>query len=77
MPRDHAPPGRALRADQHVPQALGDPQVAHYGWVQPLELPGGARTRSFASPLGRGAAVRRRPPALGEHTEEVLKEIAK
>jgi crotonobetainyl-CoA:carnitine CoA-transferase CaiB-like acyl-CoA transferase len=56
-------------------QALADPQVAHYGWVQPLELPGGARTKTFASPLGRGDAVRRRPPALGEHTEEVLKEI--
>jgi crotonobetainyl-CoA:carnitine CoA-transferase CaiB-like acyl-CoA transferase len=56
-------------------QALADPQVAHYGWVQPLELPGGARTRTFVSPLGRGDAVRRRPPALGEHTEEVLREI--
>jgi crotonobetainyl-CoA:carnitine CoA-transferase CaiB-like acyl-CoA transferase len=55
-------------------QALADPQVAHYGWVQPLELPGGGRTKTFVSPLGPGAPVRR-PPALGEHTEEVLAEL--
>ncbi len=58
-------------------EALADPQVAHYGWVQALELPGGASTRSFLSPLGRPDAVRRRPPALGEHTEEILQEIAR
>jgi crotonobetainyl-CoA:carnitine CoA-transferase CaiB-like acyl-CoA transferase len=56
-------------------EALADPQVAHYGWVQPLELPNGARTRTFGSPLGRAAAIRRRPPALGEHTAEVLREL--
>jgi crotonobetainyl-CoA:carnitine CoA-transferase CaiB-like acyl-CoA transferase len=56
-------------------QALADPQVAHYGWVQPLDLPGGARTHSVVSPLGKCGPPRRRPPALGEHTEEVLKEI--
>ncbi len=55
-------------------QALVDPQVAHYGWVQPLELPGGASTRTFASPLGKPGPVRR-PPALGEHTQEVLSEL--
>ena len=56
-------------------QALADPQVSHYGWVQSLELPGGERTSTFASPLERSPAIRRRPPALGEHTAEVLKEI--
>lgn len=55
--------------------ALADPQVAHYGWVQPLELANGARTRTFGSPLGRAGPVRRRPPALGEHTAEVLAEL--
>lgn len=55
--------------------ALADPQVAHYGWVQPLELANGARTRTFGSPLGRARPVRRRPPALGEHTAEVLAEL--
>ena len=56
-------------------QALADPQVAHYGWVQPLALPNGATTRTMTSPLGRSVPVRRRPPALGEHTEEILREI--
>jgi len=56
-------------------QALADPQVEHYGWVQPLVLPGGAQTRTFVSPLGIGQAVRRPPPALGEHTDEVRKDF--
>ena len=54
--------------------ALADAQVAHMGWVQPLELPGGTRTRTFASPLrlnGAGAPIERPPPALGEHTQEI------
>jgi crotonobetainyl-CoA:carnitine CoA-transferase CaiB-like acyl-CoA transferase len=55
-------------------QALADPQVAHYGWVQPLQLPGGGSTRSFASPLSKNSALKT-PPALGEHTAEVLKEL--
>jgi len=56
-------------------EALADPQVGHYGWVQPLALPGGGRTRTFADPLARNAPVRRRPPALGEHTQEILEEL--
>jgi crotonobetainyl-CoA:carnitine CoA-transferase CaiB-like acyl-CoA transferase len=55
--------------------ALADPQVAHYRWVQPLELANGARTRTFGSPLGRAGPINRRPPALGEHTDEVLAEL--
>jgi crotonobetainyl-CoA:carnitine CoA-transferase CaiB-like acyl-CoA transferase len=55
-------------------QALADPQVEHYGWVQPLELPGGGSTRTFGSPLERDPRPGR-PPALGEHTEEVLGEL--
>jgi crotonobetainyl-CoA:carnitine CoA-transferase CaiB-like acyl-CoA transferase len=54
-------------------QALADPQVEHYGWVQPLELPGGGRTRTFASPVG--TTELKRPPALGEHAAEILKEL--
>lgn len=56
-------------------EALADPQVEHYGWVQALELPNGARTRTLTSPLARGAAVRRRPPTLGEHNDEIEKEL--
>jgi len=43
-------------------------------WVQPLTLPGGARTRTFVSPLrmnGEGGSIDRAPPALGEHTQEI------
>lgn len=56
-------------------QALADEQVAHMQWVQPITLPGGAQTRTFASPLrfnGEGFPIYRRPPALGEHNEEVF-----
>jgi crotonobetainyl-CoA:carnitine CoA-transferase CaiB-like acyl-CoA transferase len=56
-------------------KALDDPQVAHMGWVQPIELPSGATTRTFASPLrfsGEGFPIRSQPPALGAHNDEVL-----
>jgi crotonobetainyl-CoA:carnitine CoA-transferase CaiB-like acyl-CoA transferase len=59
-------------------QVLADPQVAHMGWVQPITLPGGVQTRTFGSPLGMTSeafAVYRNPPALGEHTLEVLAEL--
>ena len=54
--------------------ALADPQVEAMQWVRELSLPGGARTRTFASPLrfdGKGAPIERDPPALGEHTAEI------
>ena len=56
-------------------QALGDPQVAHMGWVQDITLPNGKATKTFGSPLrinGRTLPIRANPPALGAHTEEVL-----
>lgn len=59
---------------------LADEQVAHMDWVQPLELPNGVRTRTFASPLrfsGEGFPVLRRPPALGEHNDELLGALRK
>ncbi|WP_144636257.1 CaiB/BaiF CoA transferase family protein [Bordetella genomosp. 13] len=54
---------------------LKDPQVEHMGWVQDLDLPNGKRTRSFGSPVRVGGAttpIRLRPPALGEHNDEIL-----
>ena len=57
--------------------ALDDPQVAHMQWVREIRLPSGAKTRTFASPLrftGRGFPIRRDPPALGEHNDEVFGE---
>ena len=59
-------------------EALADPQVAHMGWVQPLMLPNGAETSTFGPALrinGHVGAVRRPPPALGDHTAEVLAEL--
>jgi crotonobetainyl-CoA:carnitine CoA-transferase CaiB-like acyl-CoA transferase len=56
-------------------QVLEDEQVQYMQWVQPVELPNGARTRTFASPVrfsGKRPAIRRRPPALGEHNDELL-----
>lgn len=56
-------------------EVLADPQVEHMGWVQPVDLPNGVRTRTFGLPVrfdGQTTALRRRPPALGEHNEEVL-----
>ena len=59
-------------------QALDDPQVAHMGWVQDLTLANGKTTRTFGPPLrinGETLQIAARPPALGEHTEEVLKRL--
>jgi crotonobetainyl-CoA:carnitine CoA-transferase CaiB-like acyl-CoA transferase len=55
--------------------ALADEQVRHMQWVQQIALPSGARTRTFGSPLrfsGQGFSVRRDPPALGQHNDEIL-----
>ena len=56
-------------------QVLADPQVAHMGWVQPIDLPNGQKTQTFGPPVAfsdQQTAIRRGPPGLGEHTEEVL-----
>lgn len=57
---------------------LVDPQVEHMEWVQELELPNGARTHTFVSPVrfdARTASIMRRPPELGEHNEEIIAEL--
>ncbi|MFC4276298.1 CaiB/BaiF CoA transferase family protein [Achromobacter aloeverae] len=56
-------------------EVLADPQVEHMGWVQPLELPNGVKTRTFGAPVrigGQTLPIRSAPPALGEHNAEVL-----
>jgi len=60
-------------------QALGDIQVQHMGWVQPLTLPNGVQTRTFASPVridGSSLPITRPPPALGAHGAEIAKELS-
>lgn len=59
--------------------ALRDPQVEHMNWVQEVDLPGGARTKTFVSPIrfsGELVAPLRSPPALGEHNEEIRARVA-
>jgi crotonobetainyl-CoA:carnitine CoA-transferase CaiB-like acyl-CoA transferase len=59
-------------------QVLADPQVKHLDLVAELELPNGAPTRMVTSPqkiAGKSLGIYRRPPALGEHSVEVLAEI--
>ncbi|GAP35408.1 CaiB/BaiF CoA transferase family protein [Piscinibacter sakaiensis] len=56
-------------------EVLADPQVEHMQWVQPLTLPNGVATRTFASPVrmgGAGLPITRPPPGLGEHNEEIV-----
>ena len=60
-------------------EALADPQVDFMGWVQPMTLANGVETKTFGAPVrfdDKTVPVRRRPPSLGEHTEEVLQELA-
>ncbi len=60
-------------------EAVADPQVDAYGWVQPLTLPGGAETRTFGSPIavdGKIAPLQRRPPLLDEDRAAILAMIA-
>jgi crotonobetainyl-CoA:carnitine CoA-transferase CaiB-like acyl-CoA transferase len=60
-------------------QVLADPQVEHMGWVEEMTLPNGVKSRVVMSPQrlgGERPTVYRNPPALGEHTAEVLAELA-
>jgi crotonobetainyl-CoA:carnitine CoA-transferase CaiB-like acyl-CoA transferase len=53
-------------------EALADPQVESLGLVQPMTLPGGAETRTFACPVrldGEPVGIDTRSPLLGEHGE--------
>ena len=55
--------------------ALADPQATHLQLVQPMTLPNGVVTRTVGCPVridGQVLAVDTRPPALGEHTQQVL-----
>jgi crotonobetainyl-CoA:carnitine CoA-transferase CaiB-like acyl-CoA transferase len=60
-------------------QVLADPQVRHMQCVEDVVLPNGVRTKTVVSPLrldGERLRLRRPPPALGQHTAEVLSEIS-
>jgi crotonobetainyl-CoA:carnitine CoA-transferase CaiB-like acyl-CoA transferase len=56
-------------------EVLADEQVAALGLVEPLTLPTGAQTQTVVSPIrinNQVNGVRMRPPALGEHNDEVF-----
>ncbi len=56
-------------------EALADPQVTHMGWIESMAVPGGRKVQTFSSPLrfnGQGFPIYRRPPALGEHNDEIF-----
>src|SRR5262249_24947456 len=60
-------------------EVLADPQVAARGLLETLDYPGGPAPVPVATtPVRLGeapAGVRRRAPALGEHTDDVLSEL--
>ena len=59
-------------------QVLADPQVTHMRWVTNITLPNGVNTKTIISPqriTGANLGLYRHPPALGEHSAEVLAEI--
>jgi len=61
-----------------VDRALNTPQVAARGMVEEVAHPTLGLLRMIASPLkleGTPPMIRRHPPLLGEHTEEVLGEV--
>jgi crotonobetainyl-CoA:carnitine CoA-transferase CaiB-like acyl-CoA transferase len=72
--QQHGVPASSINSFEQV---LGDEHVNALGWVQDLELPNGVRTKTTAYPVGISEfefTIRRQPPRLGEHTDEVLAE---
>ena len=57
-------------------QTLDDPHIQAMGFFQPTEFPGAPRPAPLAKvPVwlsGTPGSIRRRPPKLGEHTEQIL-----
>jgi formyl-CoA transferase len=65
----------AVRAPQDV---INDPQLKANDIVVPLEGAGGKLTSTISSPIqvhGVTKVPARRAPNLGEHTDEILKEL--
>jgi crotonobetainyl-CoA:carnitine CoA-transferase CaiB-like acyl-CoA transferase len=57
-------------------QTLDDPHIQAMGFFQPTEFPGAPRPAPLAKvPVwlsGTPGSIRRRPPKLGEHTDQIL-----
>ena len=70
--------GAPVAPANDVEAFLADPQVAASGAVFELEEPKAGRMRVLGSPLRfetSPASYRRHPPRLGEHADEVLREL--
>lgn len=70
--RDAGVPSAPINSYSEV---LADPQVEYMGWIKPIELPNGVKTKTFGSPIridSKTLNIRFRPPALGEHNDEIL-----
>jgi crotonobetainyl-CoA:carnitine CoA-transferase CaiB-like acyl-CoA transferase len=60
-------------------EVFADPQIKHLGLVTEVEQPGYGKARMLGFPVRASAtpaAIRRPAPLLGEHTAEVLTELA-
>ncbi len=61
-----------------IDQVFADPQVRHLGIAQPLEKPGVGQREYLGQPVvltRTPSRVVAHPPAIGEHTDEVLREL--
>ncbi|HET6964164.1 MAG TPA: CoA transferase [Acidimicrobiales bacterium] len=61
-----------------VSEVFADPQVRHLGATAPVDGPGGRRIEVLAHPVHFSetpTSIRSGPPAAGEHTDEVLREL--
>ena len=61
-----------------IDQVYADPQVKHLGMAQPVEDEGQESVRMVGQPMSLSRTPSKlvaRPPALGEHTDAVLKEF--
>lgn len=58
-------------------EILGDRHVEEAGWITRTPLPNGSEVSTIGFPIGLTGydfAIRRRPPALGEHDDEIMAE---
>ncbi|MCI2282399.1 hypothetical protein L3081_02045 [Colwellia sp. MSW7] len=57
---------------------MEDPQVVDSNFLYEYDYPGYGKVQSVGTGVrvGEGGKVRRPPPRLGEHTDEILQEIA-
>ena len=69
--------GAPLAPANAIPDMMADPQVRHSAVVFDVPHPDSGTLRYLRNPVRFGktpASMRRHPPKLGEHTEEVLRE---